>query len=112
MQVTVENFIRVLTGRLPPSTPRSKRLLSDDRSNILVYMTGKNLLGFLRFLAELNRDESFHVSKNVNVIDPSYVGFSVNALTSEKTGVNWFGYYLYRSRRRWIPQVSRCRRNI
>ena len=40
VQVTVENLIRVLTGRLPPSTPRSKRLLSDDRSNILVYMTG------------------------------------------------------------------------
>lgn len=39
-QVTVENFLRVLTGRVPPSTPRSKRLLSDDRSNILIYMTG------------------------------------------------------------------------
>lgn len=39
-QVTVENFLRVLTGRIPPSTPRSKRLLSDDRSNILIYMTG------------------------------------------------------------------------
>jgi glycosylphosphatidylinositol transamidase (GPIT) subunit GPI8 len=39
-QVTVENFIRVLTGRLPPSTPSSKRLLSDERSNVLIYMTG------------------------------------------------------------------------
>uniref|UniRef100_A0A8C6MS62 GPI-anchor transamidase n=1 Tax=Mus spicilegus TaxID=10103 RepID=A0A8C6MS62_MUSSI len=38
-EVTVENFLRVLTGRVPPSTPRSKRLLSDDRSNILIYMT-------------------------------------------------------------------------
>ncbi|RXN00580.1 GPI-anchor transamidase [Acipenser ruthenus] len=38
-EVTVENFLRVLTGRFPPSTPRSKRLLSDDRSNILIYMT-------------------------------------------------------------------------
>ena len=27
-------------GRLDASVPRSKRLLSDDRSNILVYMTG------------------------------------------------------------------------
>ena len=36
----MENFLRVLTGRVPPSTPRSKRLLSDDRSNILIYMTG------------------------------------------------------------------------
>ena len=46
-QVTVENFIRVLTGRLPPSTPRSKRLLSDDRSNVLVYMTGTGVLFLL-----------------------------------------------------------------
>lgn len=48
-EVTVENFIRVLTGRLPPSTPRSKRLLSDERSNILVYMTGHGGDGFLKF---------------------------------------------------------------
>lgn len=47
-QVTVENFIRVLTGRLPPSTPRSKRLLTDEHSNVLVYMTGiKCLLSFI-----------------------------------------------------------------
>lgn len=57
----MENFLRVLTGmyvfsplhnqisimvmcyagRLDSSVPRSKRLLSDDRSNILVYMTGE-----------------------------------------------------------------------
>ena len=48
-EVTVENFIRVLTGRLPPSTPRSKRLLTDERSNILVYMTGHGGDGFLKF---------------------------------------------------------------
>ena len=48
-EVTVENFIRVLTGRLPPSTPKSKRLLSDERSNILVYMTGHGGDGFLKF---------------------------------------------------------------
>ena len=48
-EVTVENFIRVLTGRLPPSTPRSKRLLTDDRSNVLVYMTGHGGEGFLKF---------------------------------------------------------------
>ena len=45
----MENFIRVLTGRLPPSTPRSKRLLSDNRSNILIYMTGHGGDGFLKF---------------------------------------------------------------
>ncbi|XP_078264293.1 GPI-anchor transamidase isoform X2 [Rhinoraja longicauda] len=48
-EVTVENFLRVLTGRLPPSTTRSKRLLSDDRSNILIYMTGHGGNGFLKF---------------------------------------------------------------
>lgn len=49
-QVTVENFLRVLTGRIPSSTPRSKRLLSDDRSNILIYMTGN-----CRFLGTIYR---------------------------------------------------------
>ncbi|XP_071216763.1 GPI-anchor transamidase [Salvelinus alpinus] len=48
-EVTVENFLRVLTGRLPPSTPGSKRLLSDDHSNILIYLTGHGGNGFLKF---------------------------------------------------------------
>lgn len=48
-EVTVENFIRLLTGRHPSSLPRSKRLLTDDRSNILVYMTGHGGDGFLNF---------------------------------------------------------------
>ena len=29
-EVTVENFIRVLTGRLPEGTPHSKKLMSDE----------------------------------------------------------------------------------
>lgn len=49
LKVTVENFIRVLTGRLPPSTPPSKRLMSDERSNILVYMTGIYICVFFEF---------------------------------------------------------------
>eukprot|EP00118_Oscarella_pearsei_P014246 m.120751 g.120751 ORF g.120751 m.120751 type:complete len:239 (+) comp37741_c0_seq8:19-735(+) len=48
-EVTVENLIRVLTGRVPKDTPRSKRLLSDERSNILVYLTGHGGDGFLKF---------------------------------------------------------------
>jgi len=48
-EVTVENFIRVLTGRHDPSVPRSKRLVTDDRSNVLVYMTGHGGEGFLKF---------------------------------------------------------------
>lgn len=58
-EVTVENFIRVLTGRLPESTPRSKMLLSDDTSNILIYMTGHGGDGFLKFqdAQEISNDE-------------------------------------------------------
>ncbi|OQV15853.1 GPI-anchor transamidase [Hypsibius exemplaris] len=48
-EVTVENFIRLLTGRLPPGTPRSKQLLPDDGSNIFIYMTGHGGDGFLKF---------------------------------------------------------------
>ncbi|KAK7044918.1 GPI-anchor transamidase [Favolaschia claudopus] len=48
-EVTVENFIRVLTGRMEPSVPRSKRLLSDASSNIFVYMTGHGGNEFLKF---------------------------------------------------------------
>ena len=47
--MTVENFLRVLTGRLDSTVPRSKRLLTDDRSNVLVYMTGHGGDGFLKF---------------------------------------------------------------
>ena len=47
--MTVENFVRLLTGRLPESTPRSKRLLTDAGSNILIYMTGHGGDGFLKF---------------------------------------------------------------
>ncbi|XP_050225900.1 uncharacterized protein LOC126675322 [Mercurialis annua] len=48
-EVTVENFLRVLTGRHAASVPRSKRLLSDEGSHILVYMTGHGGDEFLKF---------------------------------------------------------------
>ncbi|PPQ73660.1 hypothetical protein CVT24_007636 [Panaeolus cyanescens] len=48
-EVTVENLIRVLTGRMDPSVPRSKRLLTDERSNIFVYLTGHGGNEFLKF---------------------------------------------------------------
>ncbi|KAH6559792.1 hypothetical protein BASA50_000095 [Batrachochytrium salamandrivorans] len=47
--VTVENFIRLLTGRVEEHVPRSKRLLTDDRSNILVFLTGHGGEDFLKF---------------------------------------------------------------
>lgn len=48
-EVTVETFLRLLSGRLPDSTPASKRLMTDARSNIFVYMTGHGGDEFLKF---------------------------------------------------------------
>nr|POF15356.1 gpi-anchor transamidase [Quercus suber] len=48
-EVTVENFIRLLTDRWPAGQPTSKRLMTDDRSNILIYMTGHGGENFLKF---------------------------------------------------------------
>jgi len=48
-EVTVENFIRLLTDRWPADYPRSKRLMTDERSNILIYMTGHGGNEFLKF---------------------------------------------------------------
>ncbi|KAL9072025.1 MAG: hypothetical protein Q9161_003799 [Pseudevernia consocians] len=48
-EVTVENFIRLLTDRLGEDVPRGKRLGSDGGSNVLVYMTGHGGNEFLKF---------------------------------------------------------------
>ncbi|ODV93929.1 hypothetical protein PACTADRAFT_51674 [Pachysolen tannophilus NRRL Y-2460] len=48
-EVTVENFIRLLTDRWGPEQPSSKRLLTDERSNIFIYMTGHGGDEFLKF---------------------------------------------------------------
>uniref|UniRef100_A0A061RZI7 Phosphatidylinositol glycan, class K n=1 Tax=Tetraselmis sp. GSL018 TaxID=582737 RepID=A0A061RZI7_9CHLO len=48
-EVTVENFVRVLTGRHEPSVPRSKRLLTDAGSNVLVFLTGHGGDEFMKF---------------------------------------------------------------
>jgi len=42
-------YLNKKIGRHLPDTPRSKRLLSDDRSNVLVYMTGHGGEEFLKF---------------------------------------------------------------
>jgi GPI-anchor transamidase subunit K len=47
--VNVQNLIRLLTNRVEEHIPRSKRLLTDDRSNILVFMTGHGGDQFLKF---------------------------------------------------------------
>ena len=48
-EVNLENFLRVLTGRHEPETPRNKRLLSDSQSNILIYATGHSGEEFIKF---------------------------------------------------------------
>eukprot|EP01066_Platyproteum_vivax_P004530 Platyproteum_vivax@DN15889_c0_g1_i1.p1 len=48
-EVTVNNFIRLITGRHPPEVPRSKRLLTNEKSNIFIYMTGHGGDEFLKF---------------------------------------------------------------
>lgn len=48
-EVTVETVLRVLTGRVPAHTPRSKRLESDAHSNVFLYMTGHGGDEFLKF---------------------------------------------------------------
>ncbi|KAK7202462.1 peptidase C13 family-domain-containing protein [Myxozyma melibiosi] len=49
-EVTVEAFVRVLTDKVDPAvTPRSKRLLTDENSNIFIYMTGHGGNEFLKF---------------------------------------------------------------
>ncbi|GBF89707.1 GPI-anchor transamidase [Raphidocelis subcapitata] len=48
-EVTVENFMRVLTGRHDPAVPRAKRMLSDAGSNVLIYITGHGGNEFIKF---------------------------------------------------------------
>ncbi|MES1916695.1 MAG: hypothetical protein MHM6MM_008492 [Cercozoa sp. M6MM] len=48
-EVTVENVLRVLTGRHPANTPARKRLDTDGNANVLLYMTGHGGEEFLKF---------------------------------------------------------------
>ena len=47
--VSVENVIRVLTGRHPPGTPPSRQLRSHANASVLLYLTGHGGDGFLKF---------------------------------------------------------------
>ena len=98
--VTVENFLRVLTGARPRRTrasleltwrhalargagrhedwvPRSKRLLSDASSNVLVYMTGHGGDEFLKF-----QDQARHPSAIPGAISGAIPGASPDVLPS------------------------------
>eukprot|EP00494_Astrolonche_serrata_P033437 UN33706 len=46
---SVQNVLRVLSGRHPKNTPQRKRLDTDETSNILVYMSGHGGENFLKF---------------------------------------------------------------
>ncbi|CAM9944451.1 unnamed protein product, partial [Choristocarpus tenellus] len=48
-EVSVESFLRLLTGRTLPGTPPSKVLATDEHSNILIYMNGHGGDQFLKF---------------------------------------------------------------
>lgn len=48
-EVTVENFVRLLTDRWDENQPRSKRLLTDENSNVFIYLTGHGGNEFLKF---------------------------------------------------------------
>lgn len=48
-EVNVESVIRVLTDRVADSVPQSKRLLSDENSRVLIFMTGHGGDEFLKF---------------------------------------------------------------
>ncbi|KAL3129721.1 glycosylphosphatidylinositol transamidase [Cryptosporidium hominis] len=48
-EVTVSNFIKVLTNKHDDSVPNKKRLLSDEDSNIFIFLTGHGGDGFLKF---------------------------------------------------------------
>jgi len=48
-EVTVQNLIRLLTGRQDQDTPRSRRLNTNEKSNVLFYLTGHGGENFLKF---------------------------------------------------------------
>ena len=48
-EVTVEAFLRLLAGRHDSSVPLSRHLLSDENSNVFIYMSGHGGDGFIKF---------------------------------------------------------------
>lgn len=85
-EVTVENFIRVLTDRVGDEMPRSKRLLTDDRSNILVYMTGHGGNEFLKF-QDAEEISAFDIADAFEQMweKKRYTHFSRNYILRKKT---------------------------
>ncbi|KAE8911092.1 GPI-anchor transamidase [Phytophthora rubi] len=95
-EVSVANFITVLTGRHEPGTPASKKLDTDENSNIFLYMSGHGGDGFLKFqdFEEMSSQDladsiqEMHVKKRYNeiffMVDTCQAGSLSNALESPK----------------------------
>lgn len=70
-EVTPDSLLRVLTNRHSKGTPRSKRLLTDKNSNVLLYLTGHGGDEFLKFQDQheiLSKDlaDALHQMKQKN----------------------------------------------
>ncbi|KAG6852661.1 hypothetical protein C0991_010115 [Blastosporella zonata] len=100
-EVTVENLIRVLTGRMDPSVPRSKRLLTDDRSNVFVYMTGHGGNEFLKFQdnEEISAfdiadafEQMYQKKRRANTMYSKFYSPNILATGSSMLGENSYSY--------------------
>lgn len=67
-EVTVQNLIRLLTGRQDKDTPRSRRLNTDSKSNVLFYLTGHGGEDFLKF----QDDEEISAYELVDAFEQMY----------------------------------------
>ncbi|KAH7648133.1 glycosyl transferase [Cryptosporidium bovis] len=62
--VTVANLIRVLTGKHDYHTPNRKRLLTNENSNIFIFLTGHGGDGFLKF-QDFEEINSLEISNSI-----------------------------------------------
>ncbi|KAH8740499.1 glycosyl transferase [Cryptosporidium ryanae] len=62
--VTVTNLIRVLTGKHDYYTPNRKRLLTNENSNIFIFLTGHGGDGFLKF-QDFEEINSLEISNSI-----------------------------------------------
>jgi phosphatidylinositol glycan class K len=61
-EVTAEALMRVLTGRHAPEVPVSKRLLTDEGSNVLIYLTGHGGDEFFKLRGEKKESDCVFLS--------------------------------------------------
>ncbi|KAF1795336.1 GPI-anchor transamidase [Phytophthora cactorum] len=84
-EVSVANFITVLTGRHEPGTPASKKLDTDENSNIFLYMSGHGGDGFLKFQVCVLATMKINAYNEIFfMVDTCQAGSLSNALESPK----------------------------